>query len=459
MRFLHSRERKKQSNQQQYYPDWPRFNSNHIPGLLINKEADFFVNLYLSLYWRDMKRSAILLSLLIVVLAAVIGAVSWRGVRSVMPSAQQSSSTMSVGTSSSPSSIGEDLPAGIDDTGMNFSVPAGMRAEIFASGLSGARDIVQDSFGNFWVSRPSEGIVTQLEMSGSTVRATYDIFRGLKGPHGLTIDPVSGIDLFIAEETSIKKARLYSDAPVETIAELPAGGRHTTRTLGIGPDDRLYVSIGSTCDVCVEANELHGTIITMTKDGEDQKIVARGLRNAVFFTWSLVDGRMWATDMGRDMLGNDLPLEEVNIIKEGSHYGWPFCYGDRVRDMSFQPSTNFDCATTEPPHLTLPAHIAPLGLSFIPEEGWPEEYWYDLLVAEHGSWNSTVPVGYDVVRIPLDAQGNREGDTVPFLSGFHTGRAANGRPVDLFTQPGGVLYVTDDKKGVVYRLTMQEPAR
>lgn len=410
-----------------------------------------------------MKRSAILLSFAIVILAAVIGSLSWEGIRRVMPSGEssQSSSSSFIGSSSAPA----DISPGIDDTGMNFTVPPGMRAEIFASNLSGARDIVQDGFGNFWVSRPSAGIVTHLEMSGSTVRAAYDIFKGLKNPHGLTIDPTTGIDLFIAEETSIKKARLYSDAPVQTIATLPAGGRHTTRTLGIGPDDRLYVSIGSTCDVCVEANELHGTIISMTKDGKDQKIVARGLRNSVFFTWSPVDGTMWATDMGRDMLGNDLPLEEVNIIKESldsarddiPHYGWPFCYGNRVRDTSFQPSTNFDCATTEPPHLTLPAHIAPLGLTFIPEEGWPEQYWYDLLVAEHGSWNSTVPVGYDIVRIPLDAQGNREGETVPFLSGFHTGSAANGRPVDVMAQPGGVLYVTDDKKGVVYRLTQVEP--
>lgn len=403
-----------------------------------------------------MKRYAILLSLLIVVAAAIVGSLTWKGIRSVIPGQGASSSSLSA--ASSAGSVSSSLLEGIDETGMNLTVPPGMRAEIFASNLSGARDIVQDGFGNFWVSRPAAGVVTHLEMSGSTVRAAYDIFRGLNGPHGLVIDYTTGIDLFIAEETEIKKARLYSDAPVQTIARLPAGGRHSTRTLGIGPDDRLYVSIGSTCDVCVEENELHGTIISMTKDGEDQKIVARGLRNAVFFTWSFVDGSMWATDMGRDMLGDDLPLEEVNKITEGAHYGWPFCYGDRVRDTSFQPTTHFDCATTVPPALTLPAHIAPLGLAFVTEEGWPEDYWYDLLVAEHGSWNSTTPVGYKVVRIPLDAHGNREGETVDFLTGFHTGSAVNGRPVEIMVQPGGTLFITDDKKGVVYRLSRMEPA-
>ncbi len=352
-----------------------------------------------------------------------------------------SSSTSSIASSTAPGTPG---PLTLDSP----------EVEIFARDLSGARVMVRDGFGNFWVSRPSAGVVTVLEMSGSTVRQQYDAIRGLRNPHGLTFNP-EGTKLYVAEETSLKEYLVYSDAPVKTIASLPGGGRHTSRTVRWGPDNRLYVSIGSTCDVCVERNELHGTIISMNPDGSDQKIVARGLRNAVFFNWSYVDGRMYATDMGRDQLGDNLPPEEVNIITDGSHYGWPYCYGDRIKDESvtLSPVEGFDCATTVPPHVELPAHIAPLDLAFVPEEGWPEAWWYDLLVAEHGSWNSTVKVGYKIVRIPLDANGNPEGESVDFLTGFIDGDTVRGRPVGLLIEPGGTLYVTDDKAGVVYRVS------
>lgn len=368
------------------------------------------------------------------------------------------SSSMARSSSGAVSSA-SSLAAAVNETDLPLTIPEGFRIETFADGLSDARVMVQDGFGSFWVSRPDAGIVTLLEMSGSTLRGRDDVFRGMNKPHGLAIDPVNGMDLFIAEETTIKRARIYSDAPVVTIAQLPAGGRHTTRTLEIGPDDRLYVSIGSTCDVCVEGNELHGTIISMNKDGSDQRIVATGLRNAVFFTWHPVDGSMWATEMGRDRLGDDLPPEEVNVIQEGGDYGWPYCYGDRVRDTTFQSQEQIDCGATIPPAYTLPAHTAPLGLAFVPEEGWPEEYWYDLLVAQHGSWNSTVPVGYEIVRIPLNDQASREGDTVPFISGFREGGTTHGRPVGLLAQPGGILYITDDERGAIYRMTLMEPAR
>ena len=368
-------------------------------------------------------------------------------------------SSSSSSDASTASSVATDLPAAINETDLPLVIPDGFKIETFADGLSGARDIAQDSFGNFWVSRTSPGIVTYLEMSGSTVRTKGDIFRGMRKPHGLAFDSGSG-DLYIAEETGIKRARLYSDAPVETITQLPAGGRHFTRSIGFGPDDRLYISIGSTCDVCVEQNALHGSIISVNKNGDDQKTVATGLRNSVFFTWSYVDGRMWATDMGRDQLGDTLPPEEVNIIDTAAattpHYGWPFCYGDKQRDSSFQAETTFDCAKTVAPKVKLPAHIAPMDLAFIPEEGWPEDYWYDLLVAEHGSWNSSTPVGYKIVRIPLDANGNQNGEPVDFVTGFIDNGNVAGRPVGLLVQPGGTLYITDDKAGAVYRMTLQQ---
>ncbi len=346
-----------------------------------------------------------------------------------------------------------DVP-GIDATGLGLNIPNDMRMEVFARNLAGARVMVRDNFGNMWVSRPSQGIVTLLEIgSGGTVTDQMDIFKGLKNPHGLAIGPSSvgsGSVLYIAEEQAIKSAILYSDAPVKTIASLPPGGRHFTRTLGFGPDGRLYVSIGSTCDSCIEKDDKYASILSMKPDGSDQKIVATGLRNAVFFDWSPVNGNMFATEMGRDTLGDTTPPDEINVITDGANYGWPYCYGDRIRDTKI--SADDDCSATVPPKITLPAHVAPLGLAFVPEEGWPENMWYDLLVAEHGSWNSSTRVGYKIVRIPLDAQGNADGVPVDFVSGWDKGSSVTGRPVDLMIEPGGTLYISDDKAGLIYRM-------
>lgn len=332
---------------------------------------------------------------------------------------------------------------GTNTTGMPFILPAGYAIETFAGDLPRARDIVKDGFGNFWVSQPQEGTVTLLEVQDGTVRSANAIFRNLRRPHGLLIDPDSPKVLYIAEEHRVVRAHLYSDAPIETVAELPGVGRHFTRTMVIGEDDRLYVSVGSTCDVCVEEDERHGTVLSMNRDGTDPKIFAQGLRNAVFLALHPATGEIWATEMGRDRLGDDLPPEEIVILKESAHYGWPYCYDNRIRDTAFEPATAFDCAATEPPVATLPAHIAPLGLAFLPDGS--------LLVAEHGSWNSSVKVGYKIVRLRIRADGTQERPPEDFLTGFLEGGTVHGRPVDILAD-GDDIYVTDDHAGKVYRL-------
>lgn len=338
-------------------------------------------------------------------------------------------------------------------TGLPLIIPNGFTIETLARNLPGARVIVRDGFGNYWISQPSQGTVTHLEMQDGKVIRQNAVFRNLKRPHGLALDPTSnGFSLFIAEEDKISRIPLSSDGPMEKIADLPGVGRHFTRTLGFGPEGKLYVSIGSTCDVCVEADERHGTIMRMNPDGSDIRIYARGLRNAVFFTWRPGTDELWATDMGRDMLGDDLPPEDVNVVYDGSHYGWPYCYGDRVRDETFRQSEQFDCSETEPPRATLPAHSAPLGLAFAPES-WSAPYDNDLFVAAHGSWNRSSKIGYSIYRIPLSETGAPQGEAQEFLSGWLDDGSVLGRPVDLLID-GDAMLVTDDKAGVVYRIRM-----
>lgn len=391
-------------------------------------------------------------------------------------------------------------PEAINETNLSLKLPAGFRISIFAKNLPGARVMRRDSFGNFWVSRTSQGAVTLLELDRDSGRVSHqeDVFRGLNRPHGLAFDTAPGRQLYIAEEDRLWRVATYSDDKGETVLELPtAGGGHFTRTIGFGPasapptarvpadaqalagrsagkpDDKqfLYISIGSSCNVCREEDERRAAILRVDPAAKKSEIFARGLRNSVFFTWNPVDGSMWATDMGRDWLGDDLPPDEINVIEEGVNFGWPNCYGKNVHDDGFDKNVYIRDPCTEPFErasvIDIPAHSAPLGLAFIPPtpggsgqaaDGWPEDYWYDLLVAYHGSWNRSQPTGYKVVRHKFDAGGNYEG-VEDFITGWLTPEGALGRPVDILVEPGGVAYISDDKAGVIYKVNGIAPSR
>ncbi len=352
---------------------------------------------------------------------------------------------------------------------------AAFGVEVFARGIGPARDLALDESGAILVSVPAEGKVLALLPDGDgdgVADRIVTVVDGLDRPHGLAQRCLDGrCVLYVAEEGRVSRFAYdlethTADAP-ETLAELPQGGRHTTRSLLLltPPEgDRLLVSIGSSCDVCHETDERRAAVYEVDLAEGGLAPFAAGLRNSVFLAQHPVTGDVWATEMGRDFLGDDLPPDEVNILERGRDYGWPTCYGKNVHDTVFDKNTYIRDPCEEPTetasHVDLPAHVAPLGLAFIPEEGWPEEWWHHLLVAEHGSWNSSVPVGYKVVRIPLDAEGRQIGPAEDFITGFLTPQdELFGRPVDMLIFPGGTLYVSDDKAGVVYRFTWRGEAQ
>src|SRR3989344_3051097 len=291
-------------------------------------------------------------------------------------------------------------------------LPGGFSISIFAKDLPGARVMAFDGLGNMWVSQTSEGKITLLEVRDGKVQSQNVILQNLQRPHGLAFHPQQSSLLYFAQEDGVFRMPVYSETKPEKLFDLPRGGNHFTRTLMFAPDGRLLTSVGSTCNACEESDWRRAAVLVSDEDGKDLKVFAKGLRNAVFMTTHFVTGEIWATEMGRDFLGDNLPPDEVNILKDPStssgqgapNYGWPICYGKNVPDISY--AQNADCDNFNPSHIDLQAHSAPLGLALIPEEGWPEEYWYDLLVAYHGSWNRSDPTGYKVVRFKLDAQGN-----------------------------------------------------
>ncbi len=385
---------------------------------------------------------------------ALYGAyVAWRSPRT--PIWKYVPSTTTVATSSAPNAsttMREPLPA------VPLTVPAGFTIQAFAADLPGARVIAFDELGNLWVTLLNQGTLVRLDISRGRVVDREVVLKNLRKPHGLAFDPSHPSNLYIATETALYRLEVYTSSSPVKILDFPAGGRHTTRTLSFGPDGRLYISLGSSCDVCVEKEPRLATIESVKPDGTDRRTIAEGLRNAVFMAWHPTLKNLWVTEMGRDFLGNTTPPDEVNIVTEGAHYGWPWCYGNNVRDAAFNRDTvNNPCASSRftPAHVNLPAHVAPLGITFVsPDSSWPESYRYHALVAFHGSWNSTKPVGYEVVRLKLDANG-RYYSSEPFISGWLKPNETFGRPVDLVWGSDSALYISDDKAGAIYRVEHQ----
>ncbi len=359
-----------------------------------------------------------------------------------------------------------DITQLIDKREAPLNLPAGFSVGIFAKDLGDPRVIVTDPNDVMVVSVPARGQVIALpDNTGSGVAERQVVLiQGLNNPHGLAFRCViNKCRLYVAEENALS---YYDYDPIalkatnrHKLTDLPAGGRHVTRSLLFLPapnDSQLLVAIGSDCNVCNEQDPLRAKIMVIGADGGELKEYAKGLRNSVFQAINPATKQVWITEMGRDYLGDDLPPDEINILAQGSNYGWPICYGKNVHDTDFDKNTYFRNPCMEPfetpSYINIPAHSAPLGLAFITGNAWPKDYANGLFVAYHGSWNRSVPTGYKVVRYKLGPKGEYQG-AEDFISGWlQADNTALGRPAGLLTKPNGELFISDDKAGVIYRV-------
>ncbi|MGR9101207.1 MAG: PQQ-dependent sugar dehydrogenase, partial [Gammaproteobacteria bacterium] len=263
--------------------------------------------------------------------------------------------------------------------------------------------------------------------------------------------------LYIAETGAI--GRIRYDAKTRNtfgryqriVTDLPPGGAHWSRTLRFGEDGMMYVSVGSSCNVCLEKNPKRAALLRYQPDGSGGEIFASGLRNTVGFDWRPDTGELYGTDNGRDFLGDDFPPCELNRIEEGKFYGWPYANGNKIPDPDFGRGNEENIHASRAPAHSFGAHTAPLGITFLRNPNSPKAYRNAALVALHGSWNRSEKSGYKVVSLHFD-------DTVKiverdFISGFEQDGDVIGRPVDIAEGGDGELYVSDDFSGSIYRVT------
>jgi glucose/arabinose dehydrogenase len=337
-------------------------------------------------------------------------------------------------------------------------VPEGFSIAIYADGIRNARFLRLTATGDLLVSTPRTGQIWLLARDrdgDGRPDAKRVVLADLDRPHGM--DFRDGW-LYVGEGAAIRRARFDAAAGAVTgaletvVSGYPEGGNHWTRTIRFGPDGWLYLGIGSSCNVCVEDDPRRAAIVRYRPDGSGEQLFATGLRNAVGFDWRPGEEALYATDNGRDLLGDDFPPCELDRVVEGGFYGWPFANGENVPDPDLGARAPEKVAAAIPPVHPFGAHTAPLGIAFYRGTAFPPAYRGAAFVALHGSWNRTRKSGYKVVVLQFDAGAIRESD---FAVGFEENEDVIGRPVDVLEGPDGELFVSDDYAGAIYRVTFR----
>ncbi len=334
-----------------------------------------------------------------------------------------------------------------------LTVPAGFHVAVYADAVPDARELALGADGTVFVGSMGAGKVhalTDADRDGhaETVRT---IASGLKMPVGVAFHDG---DLYVSAVSRILVLRdieQHLDAPPKpevVTDELPTKTHHGWKFIAFGPDDKLYVPIGAPCNLCDEPG--YAKLIRMNADGSGREDVAFGIRNTVGFDWQPDTGALWFTDNGRDLMGDDLPADELNRLRRtGEHFGYPYCHQGDTPDPEFGKGK--DCKDYVAPIAKLGAHVAALGMRFYTGTMFPPEWRGAAIIAEHGSWNRSKKSGYRVIGVHLD--GARVTGTEALVEGFLRDEAAWGRPVDVLVMPDGALLVSDDEAGAVYRVT------
>jgi glucose/arabinose dehydrogenase len=346
-----------------------------------------------------------------------------------------------------------DVPNGFTLPPHVLSMPAGFSASVVGQGLKQPRFMAFDDAGNLLVAAMGAGAVYRYPAAAAGAvspapQPPPPLISGLDAPSNIAL---WGGYLYVGETSAISR---YAYDPGSgsvgnrelVVDDLPRGG-HSTRTVVFGPDGALYLSVGSSCNICDETDPRRAAILRFASDGTGYERFAWGLRNAVGLAIQPDTGLLWATVNERDNQGNDIPPDLVTMVQQGQNFGWPGCQPPAARPQ--EPGR--DCSGVTPPTIGIQAHSAPLGLAFYGGQAFPSDFVDDLFVAQHGSWNRDPPAPPKLLRIHFE--GGQPVSARDFLSGWQDASGARwGRPAGVVVAPDGSLIVSDDQAGLLYRV-------
>lgn len=336
-----------------------------------------------------------------------------------------------------------------------IKLPPGFSISVYAE-VPNARSMTLSESGVLYVGNRSEDKVYAVTDENNDGKAdkVYVVASGLNSPNGVAF---KNGHLYIATISSILKlenieANLANPTkPITIFDKYPEDQHHGWKFIAFGPDGKLYVPVGAPCNICKSEKPVYASITRINDDGTGMEIFANGIRNSVGFSWHPVTKQLWFTDNGRDLLGNDIPSDELNNAPAaGMHFGYPYCHQGDIPDPEFGKGKN--CSDYTPPVEKLGAHVASLGLRFYTGTMFGEAYKNQIFIAEHGSWNRTEPVGYRIVTIKLDSTGKSMGSNIFAEGWLQPDGKVLGRPVDVAIKQDGSMLISDDYSGVIYRV-------
>ena len=339
-----------------------------------------------------------------------------------------------------------------------IKLPPGFTIDIFASDVPNARSIALSPAGTLFVGTRAAGKVYAIVDRNHDNKAdeVITLAQRLSSPNGVAFRNGA---LYVAEVSRILRyddIEANLDNPPEPVVindSLPRDRGHGWKFIRFGPDGLLYVPVGAPCNICEREDERYASILRMQPDNTKLEVFAHGVRNTVGFDWHPETQELWFTENGRDWMGNDRPLDELNHApQKGLHFGFPHCHGGNIPDPEF--SKQRKCEEFTAPAIALGPHVAALGMRFYTGAMFPAEYRNQIFIAEHGSWNRDTPIGYRVMLVRLEQ--NRAVKYEPFAEGWLQGEKAWGRPVDVLVMPDGALLVSDDEANAIYRISYQK---
>ncbi|HOW05155.1 PQQ-dependent sugar dehydrogenase [Methanospirillum hungatei] len=334
-----------------------------------------------------------------------------------------------------------------------LSVPPGFSVSIFATGIPGARSLAYSPDGTLFVGTRGDSVYAVRDTDKDGVaEMLIPVATGLHAPNGVAL--LDG-DLYVAEIHRILKfpgivtSLPTIPEPVIISTAFPSDPAHGWKFIRFGPDGMLYIPVGAPCNICLPPDDRYAALHRMRPDGSNREIFAHGIRNTVGFDWDPRTGDLWFTDNGRDMLGDDLPPDELNHAPEkGMFFGYPYRHGQDIADPEFGSVAPDNCVNCTPPAQDLGPHVASLGMRFYPGGMFPDRYAGSIFIAEHGSWNRRDPIGYRITEVTI--QNGTATSYQPFIEGWLRDGKVYGRPVDVEILPDGSMLISDDMNGVIY---------